>query len=322
MDSTNSGSNQSSSSGDNEEFDDDAVGSRADLSSFLNLLPPHPPPPGNTSSSSSIFDSFSPYFTPFPFPFPPQPEAAPLSLDASAAWSSVPPPPPSPPPPPLLFSASAPSAAAPSQPPPPRGAKKRTRASRRAPTTVINTEASNFRTMVQQFTGFPTPSFATAAAPFPARPRLDLFGAAAAGVVPPFLLRPSAHNMIPSPLSSSSVASLFDRTISRPSHLATTVSATADSSNSVPPKYHDHDKFNLSLFDDDMQSGAAARFDAPPPPPFLQPPRSQMAPLPQFPTDSGAMNPEWDVEEEQAVEHNTDPAPSKILIRNFQNNQS
>ncbi|KAG6517164.1 hypothetical protein ZIOFF_020544 [Zingiber officinale] len=321
MDSTNSGSNQSSSSGDNEEFDDDAVGSRADLSSFLNLLPSHPPPPVNTSFSSSIFDSFSPYFA--PFPFPPPPEAAPLSLQASSAWSSLPPPlPPSPPPPPP------PLLSAPSQPPPPRGAKKRTRASRRAPTTVINTEASNFRAMVQQFTGFPTPPFAAAvAAPFPARSRLDLFGAAAAGVVPPFLLRPSAHNMIPSPLSSSSsssVASFFDRTISPPSHFATTVSATADSSNAIPPKYRGHDKFNLSLLNDDMQrqrgGAAAASFDAPPPPPFLQPPRSQMAALPQFPTDSGgAMNPGWDVEPEQAVE---EPTASKILIRNFQNNQS
>ncbi|XP_077210719.1 uncharacterized protein LOC143846185 [Tasmannia lanceolata] len=34
--------------------------------------------------------------------------------------------------------------------------RKRTRASRRAPTTLLSTDATNFRAMVQQFTGFPT----------------------------------------------------------------------------------------------------------------------------------------------------------------------
>ncbi|CAN6827900.1 unnamed protein product, partial [Brassica oleracea var. botrytis] len=36
-------------------------------------------------------------------------------------------------------------------------AKKRSRASRRAPTTVLMTETSNFRAMVQEFTGIPSP---------------------------------------------------------------------------------------------------------------------------------------------------------------------
>ncbi|KAH0455611.1 hypothetical protein IEQ34_015643 [Dendrobium chrysotoxum] len=35
-------------------------------------------------------------------------------------------------------------------------ARKRSRASRRTPTTLLNTDASNFRTMVQQFTGVPS----------------------------------------------------------------------------------------------------------------------------------------------------------------------
>ncbi|KAG6608078.1 hypothetical protein SDJN03_01420, partial [Cucurbita argyrosperma subsp. sororia] len=37
--------------------------------------------------------------------------------------------------------------------------KKRTRASRRAPTTVLTTDTTNFRAMVQEFTGIPSPPF-------------------------------------------------------------------------------------------------------------------------------------------------------------------
>lgn len=50
--------------------------------------------------------------------------------------------------------------------------KKRTRASRRAPTTVLKTDTANFRQMVQEFTGIP-------AGPFSDR-RPDLFSSAAA----------------------------------------------------------------------------------------------------------------------------------------------
>ncbi|KAF2291533.1 hypothetical protein GH714_025240 [Hevea brasiliensis] len=53
-----------------------------------------------------------------------------------------------------------------------RNPKKRTRASRRAPTTVLNTDASNFRAMVQEFTGIPAPPFSGS----PYSRRLDLFG--------------------------------------------------------------------------------------------------------------------------------------------------
>lgn len=54
-----------------------------------------------------------------------------------------------------------------------RNPKKRSRASRRAPTTVLTTDTSNFRAMVQEFTGIPAPPF-TQSSPFP-RSRLDLF---------------------------------------------------------------------------------------------------------------------------------------------------
>nr|GMD55632.1 phosphatidylinositol 3-kinase 2-like [Ipomoea batatas] len=45
------------------------------------------------------------------------------------------------------------------QPPPPKNPKKRTRASRRAPTTVLTTDTTNFRQMVQEFTGIPAGPF-------------------------------------------------------------------------------------------------------------------------------------------------------------------
>ncbi|KAG4179109.1 hypothetical protein ERO13_A10G085433v2 [Gossypium hirsutum] len=53
-----------------------------------------------------------------------------------------------------------------------RNPKKRSRASRRAPTTVLTTNTTNFRAMVQEFTGIPAPPFTSS--PFP-RTRLDLF---------------------------------------------------------------------------------------------------------------------------------------------------
>ncbi|XP_059662944.1 VQ motif-containing protein 22 [Cornus florida] len=38
--------------------------------------------------------------------------------------------------------------------------RRRSRASRRTPTTLLNTDTTNFRAMVQQFTGYPSPHFA------------------------------------------------------------------------------------------------------------------------------------------------------------------
>ncbi|XP_027357827.1 uncharacterized protein LOC113867064 [Abrus precatorius] len=42
-----------------------------------------------------------------------------------------------------------------------RNSKKRSRASRRAPTTVLTTDTTNFRSMVQEFTGIPAPPFSS-----------------------------------------------------------------------------------------------------------------------------------------------------------------
>lgn len=71
--------------------------------------------------------------------------------------------------------------------------KKRTRASRRAPTTVLTTDTSNFRQMVQEFTGIPAAPFSTATSAFSRR--LDLFGAAARGESLIYPLRPSAQKV-------------------------------------------------------------------------------------------------------------------------------
>ncbi|KAK1350640.1 VQ domain-containing protein [Heracleum sosnowskyi] len=68
--------------------------------------------------------------------------------------------------------------------------KKRTRASRRAPTTVLTTDTSNFRQMVQEFTGIPAPPFSTATSAFSRR--LDLFGRGESLIYP---LRPSAQKV-------------------------------------------------------------------------------------------------------------------------------
>ncbi|CAL1390416.1 unnamed protein product [Linum trigynum] len=96
-----------------------------------------------------------------------------------------------------------------------RNPKKRTRASRRAPTTVLTTDTSNFRAMVQEFTGIPAPPF-SAASPYS---RLDLFGSSSSSsalrsgfdsMIYP--LRPAPHKLHNHLPSSSSFAS------SHPSH--------------------------------------------------------------------------------------------------------
>ncbi|XP_019182484.1 PREDICTED: uncharacterized protein LOC109177551 [Ipomoea nil] len=100
-----------------------------------------------------------------------------------------------------------------------RNPKKRARASRRAPTTVLTTDTSNFRAMVQEFTGIPSPPFTSL--PF-SRTRLDTLAAPSAmrsGAAshfadnirpsPPYLRRPFAqkiqplHPAFPPPPSSS-----------------------------------------------------------------------------------------------------------------------
>uniref|UniRef100_A0A5B6YRJ8 VQ domain-containing protein n=1 Tax=Davidia involucrata TaxID=16924 RepID=A0A5B6YRJ8_DAVIN len=74
-----------------------------------------------------------------------------------------------------------------------KNSKKRTRASRRAPTTVLTTDTSNFRQMVQEFTGIPAPPFSAS----PYSRRLDLFGRSGhlETLGPLYPLRPSVQKV-------------------------------------------------------------------------------------------------------------------------------
>ncbi|KAL0448725.1 UNVERIFIED_CONTAM: VQ motif-containing protein 22 [Sesamum latifolium] len=92
-----------------------------------------------------------------------------------------------------------------------RNPKKRSRASRRAPTTVLTTDTTNFRAMVQEFTGIPAPPFNNS--PFQ-RSRLDLFGTRSTSLdaahPPPYLRRPFAQKAQPPlPFLASSCNSLL-----------------------------------------------------------------------------------------------------------------
>ncbi|WOK92165.1 hypothetical protein Cni_G00856 [Canna indica] len=85
----------------------------------------------------------------------------------------------------------------------PRSTKKRTRSSRRAPTRVLTTNTSNFRAMVQQFTGVPSSPFhkagSTAAATFSSlfgRSQLDIFRSSTILQPPPFLRRPFPDKLV------------------------------------------------------------------------------------------------------------------------------
>ncbi|KAG5245823.1 hypothetical protein OIU77_019562 [Salix suchowensis] len=118
-----------------------------------------------------------------------------------------------------------------------RNPKKRTRASRRAPTTVLTTDTSNFRQMVQEFTGIPAPPFTGS----PFTRRLDLFGPGSgsrSGHLEPvgsslYRLRPSAqrvHHDQQTPFLSSSSPSFFNNDTVDGTNIAST-STTANSNN-------------------------------------------------------------------------------------------
>uniref|UniRef100_A0A6V7QWJ1 VQ domain-containing protein n=1 Tax=Ananas comosus var. bracteatus TaxID=296719 RepID=A0A6V7QWJ1_ANACO len=246
MDSTTSGSVQSSSGGGGGGGSrgggggDEEYTSQPDfLSSFLTLPPPTPP----SSSTSHLlhhhhhhhhpspsFDSFSTFLDPLPHslpqnpsppstnPFPIPPHLPNPSCTTSAASSGQHPVQPD-------------RSAAPG---PARASKKRPRASRRPPTTVLTTDTSNFRAMVQEFTGFPAPPFSSSFA----RPRLDLFQS-------PYLLRPFAqknHASTFAPINSSSSGSTASTmvdaiaSIARNSlvNLNTLLASTSATSASVP----------------------------------------------------------------------------------------
>ncbi|CAN6174124.1 unnamed protein product [Urochloa humidicola] len=229
MDSGNSGSLQSSSGGD-DEFDSRAGGG-VDSSPLSALLRSSPSPSAGAFSLHGSYFGLQ-EFTSAPPPQQPQQQQAgawsgsfagassssprlphadagasrPQVADTASAAAQG-----------QVGGVSAPAQPAPSQPP--RGSRKRTRASRRAPTTVLTTDTSNFRAMVQEFTGIPSPPFGAGVAGVglggptaslrtrfdhifpPPSTSLRTGAAADAASLPPYLLRPFPHKLPTAPSS-------------------------------------------------------------------------------------------------------------------------
>ncbi|KAG6604026.1 hypothetical protein SDJN03_04635, partial [Cucurbita argyrosperma subsp. sororia] len=132
-----------------------------------------------------------------------------------------------------------------------RNPRKRTRASRRAPTTVLTTDTSNFRAMVQEFTGIPAPPF-TPASCFP-RARVELFGGTSSTSSPPYLLRPFPQKLPPFPFNSPDTTTTTTTTTTTSS---TNTSLLSPSSHFLLPKQNHH---------------LSSIFNLQPPPPLHQP---------------------------------------------------
>jgi hypothetical protein len=135
MDSGNSGSLQSSSGGD-DEFDSRCGGGEDSSPLSALLRPPSLLPTGSFYGIQDL-DALP------QLPHPAQWLSTPLPAGTATGQTEAP------------CAQVAPAAT-------PRGSRKRTRASRRAPTTVLTADTSNFRAMVQEFTGVPAPPFTAA----------------------------------------------------------------------------------------------------------------------------------------------------------------
>ncbi|CAK9320599.1 unnamed protein product [Citrullus colocynthis] len=127
-----------------------------------------------------------------------------------------------------------------------RNPRKRTRASRRAPTTVLTTDTSNFRAMVQEFTGIPAPPF-TPASSFP-RARLDLFGGTSTSS-PPYLLRPFPQKLTTTTNSLLSPSSDF--LLPKQNHHLPPISSIFNLQPPPPPPLHQP---NINLLGSDHQT--------------------------------------------------------------------
>ncbi|XP_039055299.1 uncharacterized protein LOC120197970 isoform X2 [Hibiscus syriacus] len=153
--------------------------------------------------------------------------------------------------------------------------KKRTRASRRAPTTVLTTDTTNFRAMVQEFTGIPAPPFSGSSY----SRRLDLFvsgSASRSSHLEPlgsslYPLRPSAKRVQTTPFASSSSPSLLNNPLLAAANTSNTTMANAfnpSSSNYQIPSDVDLLKQpqNMSNLQNQSQTLLFQSFlDAPPP---------------------------------------------------------
>ncbi|KAG4109186.1 hypothetical protein ERO13_1Z049554v2 [Gossypium hirsutum] len=141
----------------------------------------------------------------------------------------------------------------------PESSKQRSRASRRAPTTVLTTNTTNFRAMVQEFTGIPAPPFTSS--PFP-RTRLDLFGPPSTlrsthlDLSPPhYLLRPFAQKLNPPSFSSSSMAdALVSSPIPSTNNNSNNTSCSSTSINYQLPSELSHLKQPQNLLNINMQN--------------------------------------------------------------------
>lgn len=204
MDSDNSGSLQSSSGGD-EEYDSRAAAEDS-ISAFMNIHPTVTVPHAGLLPSPTLFDPITGY----PDPIPPSllhpsmswPRSDPISAYSTAFMSS-----------PFQVDNNS-GFAAPPVPPAAasRNPKKRSRASRRAPTTVLTTDTTNFRAMVQEFTGIPAPPFSSPLS----RNRLDL------SALPPSYLRRPFPQKLHSPPSFPVSAPSSSPLLTEPSSTMTT----------------------------------------------------------------------------------------------------
>ncbi|KAK7385297.1 hypothetical protein VNO78_31013 [Psophocarpus tetragonolobus] len=165
-----------------------------------------------------------------------------------------------------------------------RSSKKRTRASRRAPTTVLTIDTSNFRAMVQEFTGIPTPPFSASSS---YSRRLDLLTASSSlrstshldtPTGPFYPLRPSpqkVHHHRQNPLLLSSSSSPYNNMVDAIASTTTTNNSSSNNNNSnhpinyqqqLPPDlglpYH-HNPHNIML---NMQNHPPLAFHLPPTP--------------------------------------------------------
>ncbi|RRT77642.1 hypothetical protein B296_00020908 [Ensete ventricosum] len=177
MDSANSSSLHSSSGGGGDDDFDSRTGSSfsaffhsstATSASAASALRPAPPPSSSCPRSHHFLDSLSCIDS-----TPLLPSSTPAAMASHGVGFGVSVGPSSVQPPDRSNVAAAATAL-------PRSSKKRSRASRRAPTTVLTTDTSNFRAMVQEFTGIPSPPFADSPSSSFARARLDLFHSATA----------------------------------------------------------------------------------------------------------------------------------------------
>ncbi|XP_026391284.1 probable serine/threonine-protein kinase DDB_G0276461 [Papaver somniferum] len=140
---------------------------------------------------------------------------------------------------------------------PNRNTKKRSRASRRAPTTVLTTDTSNFRSMVQEFTGMPTQPFTSSSSLlFPRNTRLDLFsnssttstirssGGGGGGGDSSYLLRPFAQKplQVPPFLSSSTT----------PMVLSSNATASTSTTHTNPSMTSSSNANNFQLLSDQL----------------------------------------------------------------------